>query len=590
MGGGRWSPDGRRICFVSNASGRQNLWIVDAKGGWPLQLTVSDQRQIPGGWSPGGEWITYQSDYDGDEQWDLFAVSTLSGEVRNLTRTPRISEEEPRWSPDGKFIAYTSKPKTAASYEIHVMEFATGRVREITRRTPARFSHHDPVWSPDGRRLAFTRHRADEKADALFVCDLRSGSLARVGPEEDEHNYHAADWSPDGRRLLVTSNALNRFSNVALLDIRSGAMEWITKERWECEAAEFRGRHIAYECNIDGNSRLFLYDVKTGKRRALGPRAGLSGFGSEVFSPDRKRLLFSSSGASQPNDLYVCAADAGPRRARPTRATSSMLAAMDPADLVEPYLARYPSRDGLTISAFHYVPHNLKKNRRNPAVVYVHGGPSSQHMNGFHRSVQYLANSGYIVLAPNYRGSTGYGKDFEERNRFDMGGGDLHDVAEAARFLEKTGYADPRRVAIMGGSYGGYMTMMGLARRPEIWAAGVAIVPFVNWFTELEHEDPTLREWDLATMGDPVANRALYEDRSPIYFVDRIRAPLLVLAGGNDPRCPKEESDQVARAIRARGGVVEYKFYEEEGHSFSRLENSIDSFERTVAFLEKYMR
>jgi dipeptidyl aminopeptidase/acylaminoacyl peptidase len=132
--------------------------------------------------------------------------------------------------------------------------------------------------------------------------------------------------------------------------------------------------------------------------------------------------------------------------------------------------------------------------------------------------------------------------------------------------------------------------MMGLTKHPEVWAAGVAIVPFVNWFSELDHEDPTLREWDIATMGDPVANRALYEDRSPIFFIDRISAPLLVMAGGNDPRCPKEESDQVARAIEARGGVVEYKFYEDEGHSFSRLENSIDSFKRTVAFLDKYMR
>jgi len=267
-----------------------------------------------------------------------------------------------------------------------------------------------------------------------------------------------------------------------------------------------------------------------------------------------------------------------------------MLAAMDPDDMVEPYLVHYLSRDNLEISAFLYVPYNLRKNRLNPAIVYVHGGPSSQHMNGFNRSVQYLVNNGYVVIAPNYRGSTGYGKDFEERNRFDMGGGDLEDVVEAAHFATGCGYVDRDRIAIMGGSYGGYMTMMGLTKRPEIWAAGVAIVPFVNWFTELAHEDPSLREWDLATMGDPVANRRLYEDRSPIFSIDNVRAPLLVLAGGNDPRCPKEESDQIVRAIQARGGVVEYKFYEEEGHSFSRLENSIDSFERTVAFLDKYMR
>jgi dipeptidyl aminopeptidase/acylaminoacyl peptidase len=580
IGAGRWSPDGLRICFASNASGRQNLWIVDSRGGWPPQLTVSEQRQIPGGWSPDGKWITFQSDYNGDEQWDLFAVSTATGEVRNLTRTPEISEESPRWSPDGKLLAYVSKPKTGASYEIHVMEFASGRVRRVTKNTPKDFSNHDPVWSPDGRCLAFTRHRADQKLDILFVADLGTGKLRRVSPDEGEDNYHAADWSPDSRRLLITSTALNHFSNVGLLEWKTGSIDWITRGTWECEAGEFRGRSIAYESNIDGNSQVFLFDVKTRRRKTIGAKSGLSFLGSEVFSPDGKRVLYSSSSSTRPGDLYIGA----------RRVTNSMLAGMDPADMVEPYLVHYRSRDGLSISAFLYVPYNLKKNRRNPAIVYVHGGPSSQHMNGFHRNVQYLVNNGYLVIAPNYRGSTGYGKEFEERNRFDMGGGDLEDVVEAAHFLGSTGYVDRRRVAIMGGSYGGYMTMMGLTRRPQIWAAGVAIVPFVNWFTELEHEDPILREWDLATMGDPVANRALYEDRSPIFFIGNIRAPLLVLAGGNDPRCPKEESDQIVRAIRKRGGVVEYKFYEQEGHSFSKLENSIDSFERTVAFLAKYMR
>jgi dipeptidyl aminopeptidase/acylaminoacyl peptidase len=580
VGAGRWSPDGRRICFASNATGRQNLWIVDSTGGWPLQLTASEQRQIPGGWSPDGKWITFQSDLNGDEQWDLFVVSTETGEVRNLTNTPEVSEESPRWSPDGKRLAYVSKAKTSASYEIYVMEFATGRVREITQNTPKEFSNHDPVWSRDGRRIAFTQARADQKLDIIFVADARTGKLRRVTPDCAEHNYHAADWSPDSRRLLITSNALNRYSNVGLLDIETGAIEWITRGTWESEAGEFRGRTIAYESNIDGNSQVFLFDVKTRKRKLVGPKSGVSSLGSEVFSPDRKSVLYTSSSAARPADMYV----------GNQRVTNSMLAAMDPADMVEPYLVHCPSRDNLTISAFLYVPYNVKKNRRNPAIVYVHGGPSSQHMNGFHRSVQYLVNSGYVVIAPNYRGSTGYGKDFEERNRFDMGGGDLADVVEAARFLETTGYVDRRRIALMGGSYGGYMTMMGLTKCPAVWAAGVAIVPFVNWLTELEHEDPILREWDIATMGDPVENRALYLDRSPIFFIDNIRAPLLVMAGGNDPRCPKEESEQIVRAIQARGGVVEYKFFDEEGHSFSRLENAIDSFERTVAFLDNHMR
>src|SRR5437016_11492365 len=155
-------------------------------------------------------------------------------------------------------------------------------------------------------------------------------------------------------------------------------------------------------------------------------------------------------------------------------------------------------------------------------------------MNTFNRFVQYMANQGYIVIAPNYRGSTGYGKEFQHANLFDMGGGDLQDVLGAAEFLKQTGFVDPKKLILMGGSYGGYLTMMGVTKAPEVWAAGVPIVPFVNWFTEIENEDPVLQQSDLATMGDPVKNKTLFEDRSPINFIDRVNAPLLLLAGGQD--------------------------------------------------------
>jgi dipeptidyl aminopeptidase/acylaminoacyl peptidase len=192
------------------------------------------------------------------------------------------------------------------------------------------------------------------------------------------------------------------------------------------------------------------------------------------------------------------------------------------------------------------------------------------------------------VIAPNYRGSTGYGKEFEDANRFDMGGGDLEDVISAAEWIKKTGFIDPKKVAVLGGSYGGYLTMMAVTKAPDLWAVGVPIVPFVNWFTEVENEDPLLREYDLATMGDPIKDKARYQERSPIYFVDQIKAPLLLLAGGNDPRCPHTEAEQVASAIKKRKGVVELKIYENEGHGFAKIENQIDAYTRVADFLKKY--
>ena len=235
------------------------------------------------------------------------------------------------------------------------------------------------------------------------------------------------------------------------------------------------------------------------------------------------------------------------------------------------------------------MPYNLPRKPESPAIVYIHGGPTAQTVNSFNRFVQFMVNNGYIVIAPNYRGSTGYGNEFQQANLFDMGGGDLQDVLAAADWIQKTGYVDPKKLIVMGGSYGGYLSMMAVTRAPEVWAAGVPIVPFVNYFTEIENEDPVLREMDLATMGDPVKNKALYEDRSPIFFVDKIKAPLLLLAGGNDPRCPKSEAQQVVDAVKKNGGIAEYKVYENEGHGFARVENQIDAYKRVADFLRAHV-
>lgn len=258
--------------------------------------------------------------------------------------------------------------------------------------------------------------------------------------------------------------------------------------------------------------------------------------------------------------------------------------------MVQPYLVHYPSRDGkFIISAFAYIPNNIQRNGKFPAIVSIHGGPAAQSVDSFNRFTQYIVNQGYVVIAPNYRGSTGYGKQFTDANMGDAGGGELDDVLDAAEWIKKSGFVDPKKLIVMGGSYGGYLSMMAVTKAPDIWAAGVPIVPFVNWFTEIANEDPSLREYDLETMGDPVKNKALYEGRSPINFVDQIKAPLLLLAGGNDPRCPAEESQQVADAVKKHGGTVQLKIYQDEGHGFARVDNQIDAYQRISDFLKVHV-
>ena len=587
VGDSTWSPDGKTVAFICNLSGRNNLWLVPSEGGWPMQLTVSDQRQSSPAWSPDGKWIAYASDYDGDEQWDIFLVSPKTGEVKNITNTREISEQSPTWSPDGRYLAYMVKPKTSSVYEIDLYDTVLRDVKHLTTGTAADLMNAAPIWSKDGKSIFYTQSQAKGTDSNVFVADVETAKSTLLTPHKGEQQFSASDVSPDGKHVLITSNAGNGYDNVGLLETATKKIRWVTEDKWEISGVSFSpdGKSLLYTANVDGNVDIYAYEIATAKVRALALPRGLNfPAGSDTpYTRDGARLLYSHSGPSAPGDLWVYDVSDG----KSHQLTNSLVGGVRAQDMVEPYLVHYPSKDGKwTISAFVYVPYNLPHQAEHPAIVYVHGGPSAQTMNGFTRFVQYMANEGYLVIAPNYRGSTGYGKEFMQANLFDMGGGDLQDVLAAADWIKQTGYVDPKKVILMGGSYGGYLTMMGVTKAPELWAAGVPIVPFVNWFTEIQNEDPVLQQGDLATMGDPVKNKALYEDRSPINFVDRIKAPLYLLAGGNDPRCPKSEAQQVVDAVKKRGGVAEYKVYEDEGHGFARVENQIDAYKRVADFLK----
>jgi dipeptidyl aminopeptidase/acylaminoacyl peptidase len=589
IGDSSWSPDDKQVAFVTNISGRNNIWVVSAESGWPTQLTVSNQRQANIAWSPKGRWIAYNSDYDGNEQWDLFLVSTDNGQVVNLTNTSEISEEGAAWSPDGEKIAYSVKPKRSPNYELDTIEIDTKKIIHLTANTPSQLSNASPIWSKDGKSIVFTQQRADGKDANIFIVSAAGGKATNLTPHQGENNFLATDISTDGKTLLITSNAGNGYQNAALLDIATKKISWLTNDKWEVTSGHFSrdGKRVTWMANVDGNQDIFFYDLAAKQAHALPIAKGINWLsGAEsAFSHDGARLLYRHEGANAPNDLWTY--DFATQR--PLQVTHSLVGGLRSQDLVEPFLVHYPSKDGKwQISAFVYVPYNAERNGQNALVVAIHGGPESQAMNFFNRNIQYLVNQGYFVIAPNYRGSTGYGKEFQDADRFDMGGGDLEDVIAAAEWMKKTGFIDPQKMAVAGGSYGGYLTMMAITKAPDLWAAAVPIVPFVNWFTEIENEDPALREYDISTMGDPLKDKARLQERSPINFVDRIKAPLLLLAGGNDPRCPKTEAEQVASAVKKRNGIVELKVYENEGHGFVKVENQIDAYTRLAEFLKKY--
>ena len=391
-------------------------------------------------------------------------------------------------------------------------------------------------------------------------------------------------WTHDGEGIFINSNANEQGTDAAaLFALEKNSLEWLTLKDWESYVVDCSRNEdsFVYVLNEAGNHRVFLRTLRGGEVEIPFPSGVLD---TARFSPDGKKVGFLHSSADSPEEIWVY--DTSTRQLK--QISHSLVGGLEQRNFVRPQRVVYPSFDGTSIAAFLYMPANIEPNGAHPAIVLSHGGPNWQHMNGWSELLQYLVSVGFVVIAPNYRGSTGFGRVFMESNRRDAGGGDLQDCVASVDFLKKTGYVDPRRVAFMGGSYGGYLTLMALTKFPELWAAGVAIVPFANWFTAHKNEDPPLQANDEWFMGDPKADQELWHDRSPIFFVDRVRAPLLLLAGANDIRCPVGETEQMAEAVRKKGGIVEVRIYENEGHGFSRRENEIDANRRAARFLETY--
>jgi dipeptidyl aminopeptidase/acylaminoacyl peptidase len=266
------------------------------------------------------------------------------------------------------------------------------------------------------------------------------------------------------------------------------------------------------------------------------------------------------------------------------------MASLSPAVLPKSQVVTYRSFDGTPISAIVTMPFNLKRDGSNPGIVIPHGGPTGQAQDGFSRDATALASRGYVVIQPNFRGSTGYGQVFQKANFKDLGGGDLKDTVAAKQFLVATGFVDAKKVGITGGSYGGFMTLMALGRTPGEFAAGVQLFGIINWRTMYRDEDAQLQAYQATLMGTPDSDPKVYDASSPLTYIQAVKAPLLQLQGENDIRVPRGQAQEVADALKAKGNTVETVFYPAEGHGFYKRENQIDSLRRTVEWFDKYLK
>ncbi len=576
-----FSPDGRWVAYTSDVTGRSQIWKVPVEGGWPTELTFGDDPVSGAAWARDGASLAFERDSGGSERYDLYSVGSGGSAPRNLTATPAVRERLAGFSDDRRYLAYVSDSGRAGHFELWVRDLGSGQARQLTSDSVSTLG---AVWSHDSRFLALARTNDFANVDALLL-DVSAGTSRLLTPHTGSKSYTPVAFSPDDRELLLISDARDGVPRLAIVELGRDTLHWLDTGPWPIDAAGWSedGR-LAYSEDADGRVTTYLMRPDGSGRRRVGPERGTTRF--VEFSTDGRRALLSHSDATRAADLWV----ADVRRDTSWQVTFAMVGGVDPADLAGAALVHYPTFDGRKISAFVYLPFNLRKDGSNPAIVMAHGGPSGQWEDAFSRDAAYFTNHGYVVIRPNVRGSTGYGKEFEDLNNLDWGGGDLKDLVAAADYLAATGYVARSKIAVMGGSYGGYLTLAALAFTPDRWAAGVDLYGISSIVTLARTTDPLLMPYLEREMGSLATRETLMRERSPLFAAARIRAPLLILQGDNDPRVPLGESRQIADAVKRTRGIVELVVYPGEGHGFHKLEDQLDTLRRAVAFLDRYVK
>jgi dipeptidyl aminopeptidase/acylaminoacyl peptidase len=582
------SPDGTRLAFRTQISGTPQLWVADAPGGWPRQLTFGESVTFHE-WSPAGDWIVYGTDRGGNEREGYYLISPDGAVERELLAPSEAFREFGGFTRDGRRIAYATTERNGRDFDIHLLDVATGQDRRIFE---GRMGLYAVSWRPDGGAVVFSETRGEDAND-IYLFDVATARLDTLFQPAERARYGGFAWTPDGKGLYLATNQDREYAGLAHYDVTARRLTWVETPERDVEdvALSDDGVFLAWTTNEGGYSGLQVRNLRT-NAAVPAPSVPRGIYGIE-WAPRASVAAISVGGPQVPGDIWVWNAETG----AVTRATTSDAAGLDLARMVVPEPYSFKARDGVTLFGLLYLPPANPglapgvslAGRRPPVLLGVHGGPTAQARPGFNAAHQYLLTRGIAVFDLDYRGSTGHGKKFAQLNDRRLRAGEYLDMADALAWLDRQGRVDASRAAVMGGSYGGYLTMAAMTRLPERFKSGVAFVGVSNWVTALEGASPELKASDRIEYGDidDPADRAFFEEISPIRFVKGVRAPVMVLHGANDPRDPVTESDQFVRGIREIGGEVEFLRFPDEGHGIRKLANRITAYRRIAAFLER---
>jgi dipeptidyl aminopeptidase/acylaminoacyl peptidase len=567
-----WSPDSKKLAFVSKGS----IWIVPASGGEPLQITdgiagPGDPRgaadHLPK-WNPKGTWILYESGRtgsnelwvvteDGKEKNDLAPLEVYTGEDASNNPSPdhgdAVSSDRfapnPAWSPDGTHISYTERSRPYFSGKLKVLAFdrTTGRVKKpaldvyvAKNDAGGAWAVNTAAWSPDGKTLAVVLQETGW--DKVFLIRAIGGKPRQrtKGESEDE----TPTYSPDGKSIAIVSN-------------RNSPEE---HHIWIVPANGSAPRRLTH-----------LSEIETDPQ----------------WSPDGQTIYFQRGTIFRVPSIYAAAIHGDVVHPLKPLLTS----VYEQAGIPEPEVFHFHGKDGLPLAGILYRPKGYRPGSRYPLVIWAHGGPEGQVVLSLSPWSLFLAQEGYLVFEPNFRGSTGYGEHFRNLNVEDSGGGEIDDIGASVKALVDRGLADPKRVAIGGGSHGGTVVANAVAKLPDTFAAGIEMFGVVDRALFLQYTNRNSRiRWETKMGGSPEAKPAVYHKANVLPDVDKIRTPLLIMHGEQDPQVPPQESEEFVAALKSAGKTYEYVTYPHEGHGFRQRDHLLDSYQRQLAFLQKYLR
>ncbi len=587
IGGSSFSSDEKEILFHNNKTGIFNVYTVPVAGGEAKQLTNSTKEStFAVSYFPNDSRFIYTYDRGGNENNHLYVMGADGKEI-DLTPGEKTKANFLGRSHDRKSFFFSTNERDARFFDVFEMTIADMKPVLIFKDETG-YDFAD--ISNDKRYLAFGKS-GDSTTDAdIYVYDTQSKAMKHLTPHKGEIAFGPLTFDPESKNLYYLTDEGSEFQYIKRYDLASGKSEVVEREPWDIWSTYFsrNGKYRVTVINQDARTVIRIYDTATGKLVPMPkiPEGDITGVN---ISPSERRMAFYLNGDRSPSNLYVY--DFATRKV--TKLTNSLNPEMNPADLVDAEIIRYNSFDGMKIPAILFKPHQASSQNKVPALVLVHGGPGGQARKGYRAQVQFLVNQGYAVLDVNNRGSSGYGKTFFTADDRKHGREPLWDVVEAKKYLQSLDWVNQNKIGVMGGSYGGYMVLAALAFKPEEFAVGVDIFGVSNWVRTLKSIPPyweSFRKSLYKEIGDPETQLDMLKEVSPLFHADKIRRPLIVLQGANDPRVIKPESDEIVEAAKKSGVAVEYVVFDNEGHGFTKKANEIRANKAILEFLDKHLR